>query len=64
MKIMKDVFCNECGEVIDSTTNGRVDTLRWGEFCSFKCRDAFIDALRAAGIITDLRDGEEPDVIY
>lgn len=60
---MSDVFCNECGNNI-FPHDEKIITLRWGEFCSFTCRDRFMYELAAAGIIIGLGPGEEPDVVY
>ena len=62
---MSDVFCNECGRTI-KTGNGStwLSSDKWGDFCNWVCKDAFFEALEGAGIVTSLREGEEPDVIY
>lgn len=60
---MKEIFCNECGDTIASDMPKYPTTL-WGDFCSLEHLNAFFDGLKKAGIRTDLREGEEPDVVY
>jgi hypothetical protein len=60
---MSSGLCNECGFPI-SAGDPWVQHDKWGQYCKVSCMLAFLDALKAAGIDTDLREGEEPNVIY